>query len=105
MISKEEIQNLAELARLELTESEVESLGKDISDILEYVGQVSEATKDKTLTPGLSKVSPLVKNVLREDTPRGETDLLANKREMLLKALPEREGDYAVVRKIIQKDE
>ena len=41
MISKEEVLQLAELARLKLQEREVESLQKDISSILDYVGQVS----------------------------------------------------------------
>lgn len=110
MISREEIQNLAELARLELSEEEVLSLQKDISNILEYVGQISStqggtSLQGETLTSGLSKVSPLIRNVMRDDVPRSENDPLWGKREALLAALPRREGDFAVVRKIIQKDE
>ncbi|TSC69173.1 MAG: hypothetical protein G01um101456_317 [Parcubacteria group bacterium Gr01-1014_56] len=100
MISREDIQTLAELARLEVSEEETASLQKDISNILDYVGHVSavssaEGEKD----PGLNR------NVLRRDVPRGESDPLADTREQLLEALPKREGDYNVVRKIIQKDE
>ena len=113
MISKEEIRGLAELARLEISEAEVALLQKDISNILEYVGQIRAVQGDGqclTLDQGssrlnLSKVLPLVHNVMREDVPREESDVLAGKRESLLAALPKREGDYAVVRKIIQKDE
>lgn len=100
MISKEEIQNLAGLARLELSDTEVESLQKDISNILNYVGQVSAV---KVEEGGGEK--QLIRNVLRADTERISNDLLADKREALLAALPKREGDYNVVRKIIQKDE
>ena len=45
------------------------------------------------------------RNVMREDAPRGEEDPLAGKEEALRAAFPSREGDFNVVRKIIQKDE
>ena len=100
MISKEEIQTLAELARLEISEGEVVSLQKDISNILDYIGQISAVSEDVgTGEKGLTR------NVMRSDTPRADEDALSNTREQLLEALPKREGDYNVVRKIIQKDE
>jgi len=104
MVSKEEIVNLAELARLKLTEEEVAGLQKDISSILEYVGQLNSFQGD-TLTPELSKVSPLVHNVMREDTPRETEDPLSGKEDVLRAAFPKQERGYNVVRKIIQKDE
>ncbi len=100
MISREEILNLATLARLKLTDAEVTGLQKDISNILEYVGQVSN--RGDALTPGLSKASPLaLRNVMRKDEPAP----VLGAREDLLGAFPKREGDYNVVRKIVQKDE
>lgn len=98
MISKEEIQNLAELARLELGEGEIAGLQKDISNILDYIGQIA-AVSGEAQVP-----IPLVRNVMREDTPH-EGDLLQDKQEALRYAFPKREGDYVVVRKILQKDE
>ncbi len=99
MITKEEVLNLANLARLKLTDAEVEGLQKDISSILDYVGQVSAAPSQ---TPE-SKPEP--RNVMRDDAPRGAGHPLAGKEEALRAAFPKREGDYNVVRKIIQKDE
>lgn len=105
MVSTDDIKNLAELARLELSEREVEGLQKDISNILEYVGQISAVSTDNQVPV------PTTHNVLRADVPRTNDDLLAGKRERILAALPKRlpaqvgEGDYTVVRKIIQKDE
>lgn len=98
MISREEIQNLAELSRIKLADAEIAGLQKDITAILGYVGQVSAVAKE---TKGES-YSPL-QNVMREDMPRTAGDILTDKREALLKALPAREGDYALVRKIIEK--
>lgn len=99
MISKEEVQKLAELSRLQVSAEEVERLQKDISSVLDYVAQVSKVES------AAAQEVPLNHNVLREDTPYGEGSLMLGKREALLKAFPEREGDYNVVRKIIQKDE
>ena len=99
MISKEEIKNLAELARLELTENEVTSLQKDISNILDYVGQVSAVSTDVVVDV------PENHNVMREDTPRAIDNPLAGKEALLRKAFPKEEKGYNVVRKIIQKDE
>ncbi len=104
MISKEEVQNLGTLARLKLTDAETATLQKDISAVLEYVETVStvEIPQNDALR---DKGNPLLRNIMREDIPRSADDTLAGKQNALLEALPKREGDYAVVRKIIQKDE
>ena len=97
MISKKEVEALAELARLTLKKGEAEALGKDISSILEYVGQVS------AFSGNAAQTSAVVRNVLRDDTPRTDEDPFSGKREALVDAFPRREGDYNVVRKIIEK--
>lgn len=100
MISKEEVEALAALARLTLKEGEAEALGKDISNILDYVGQVKNFSIE-----GAQEERPVLRNVMREDAPRAGDDAFANKREAVIAQFPKREGDYSVVRKIIQKDE
>ena len=60
--------HVADLARLELTDEEIERLGSQLGAILEAVGKVSELD--------LSGVEPTshplaVVNVWREDEPRG----------------------------------
>lgn len=99
MISKEEVEGLAALSRLTLKSGEAEILQKDISSILDYVGQVSQVPLSD------ADKNPPLRNVMREDTPYTEGAMLLGKREALLKAFPEREGDYLKVRTIIQKDE
>ena len=84
MISREEINELATLARLKLTEEEAGALQKDISNILEYVGKIS------AFEAGAGETLPELRNVLREDVPRSEDDPLAGKHEALLAALPRR---------------
>ena len=43
MLSKEEIQHLAELARIKLSDKEKEGLKKDLSSILDYINKLNEA--------------------------------------------------------------
>ncbi len=104
MISKEEILNLAILARLKLSDGEVESLQKDISNILEYVETVStvEIPQSSALR---DKDEPILRNVMRDDAPRLADDALAGKEEALRSAFPKQKNGHNVVRKIIQKDE
>jgi len=99
MISREEVLQLAELARLKLSDKEVAGLQKDISNILEYVGQISQVNVEK------EKATPFNYNVMREDVPRADGDTMGGKEEVLRTAFPKKENDYNVVRKIIQKDE
>lgn len=99
MISKEDIQKLAELSRIKLTDTEMESLQKDISNILDYVGQVS------AVEGSAEKDAPLNHNVMRDDVPYGEDSQLKASREDVVSAFPRKENDFNVVRKIIQKDE
>ena len=98
MISREEVLQLAELARLKLSDKEVAGLQKDISNILEYVGQISQVNVEK------EKATPFNYNVMREDVPRAEGDTMGGKEEALRAAFPKKENNYNVVRKIIQKD-
>ncbi|HEY5383500.1 MAG TPA: Asp-tRNA(Asn)/Glu-tRNA(Gln) amidotransferase subunit GatC [Candidatus Paceibacterota bacterium] len=108
MISKEEVEGLAALARLDLSSGEVVSLQQDISNILDYVETISTAPMPdgEALRRGQEKIeAPLLRNILRADALREKGDAMAGKEQKIKEAFPKREGDYNVVRKIIQKDE
>lgn len=94
---------MAELARLKLSDNEVTNLQKDISNILDYVAQVSDVSTRNVAKD--QRTASLLRNVMRDDAPRTEGDVLAGKEEKLRAAFPKHEGNYNVVRKIIQKDE
>lgn len=84
-ISRDEVLYVARLARLALTEEEVERFSEQLSAIVDAVGKVSELD--------LSGVEPTahpldLANVWAEDEPRpplGQDEALAN--------APERDGD------------
>lgn len=91
MIKKEDIKNLASLARIEINESEAESLTKEVDSILEYVGQI------KSFSEGTEFKKPLLKNVLREDVLTNEPTEYT---EDILENAPKREGNYLDVKNI-----
>jgi aspartyl-tRNA(Asn)/glutamyl-tRNA(Gln) amidotransferase subunit C len=97
MITKEEIQHLAKLARLKLTNEEIKKYQGQISEILDYVGQLKkvDTTKVEPCTGGTE-----LKNVVREDVAE-EPD--KNRRERILKQAPLREGDFIKTRGVFEK--
>jgi aspartyl-tRNA(Asn)/glutamyl-tRNA(Gln) amidotransferase subunit C len=84
-ISTDEVLHVARLARLALTDEEVERLTEQLGAILEAVGKVSEL--DLTDVPPTSHPLDLV-NVLDEDVERPSLSL-----EDVFANAPEREGD------------
>jgi aspartyl-tRNA(Asn)/glutamyl-tRNA(Gln) amidotransferase subunit C len=68
MLSRDQVLHVARLARLELTETEVESLGSELSKVLDHIEKIEELG-DLTAVPPTSHVVD-VENVLRTDEPR-----------------------------------
>ena len=84
-ITRDEVLHVARLARLALTDEEVERLTEQLGAILEAVGKVSEL--DLTDVPPTSHPLDLV-NVLADDEPLPSLPL-----EDVFANAPEREGD------------
>lgn len=84
---------MADLARISLGEDEKESLRKDIDGILEYVGQIKEAS-----ISSVESWEPAVHNVMREDIP---TRVPGEYTEALVSAAPKHEKGYIKVKKIL----
>jgi aspartyl-tRNA(Asn)/glutamyl-tRNA(Gln) amidotransferase subunit C len=66
-LSMDEVRHVARLARLALTDAEVESLRSQLSDILAYAEQVGEVAASDV--PPTGHAYPLA-NVFRADEPR-----------------------------------
>ncbi|MDX6399040.1 MAG: aspartyl-tRNA(Asn)/glutamyl-tRNA(Gln) amidotransferase subunit [Gaiellaceae bacterium] len=84
-ITREEVLHVAKLARLELTDDEVERLTGELSAILEAVSKVSEL--DLSDVPPTSHPLAVV-NAWAEDEPRPSLPL-----DEVFANAPEREGD------------
>ena len=63
-ISREDVAHLASLARIDLSEAELERLGAELPDILQHVATVQEAVADGVAA--MSHPQP-ISNVFRED--------------------------------------
>jgi len=94
MISKEEVKHIAKLARIELTQEEVERFQKDLSSVLDYFKMLKEVKTDKvepTFHP-----SELKGNVAREDRVNSENI-------ELIKAFPEKKERYLRVKSVFKQ--
>jgi aspartyl-tRNA(Asn)/glutamyl-tRNA(Gln) amidotransferase subunit C len=77
-LSADEVRHVAELAKLRLTEAEIEQYAGQLSAILEYAERLQEV--DTSSVPPTPYILPLV-NVMREDVPApslSNEDALAN---------------------------
>ncbi len=94
-ISREEVEHVARLARLSLTDEEKARMGEELSSILGYIDQLREP--DTSSVDPTSHAIPMV-NVMREDEVRPSYPV-----EAMLQNAPEREGDFVRVPKIIEE--
>lgn len=93
----QQLEHLAELARLELTDVEKVKFGSQLSSILEYVNVLSRV--DTTGVEPTLQVTGL-ENVARQDRVLGcEADI----RELIVKNIPQREGDLLKVQGVFQQ--
>ena len=95
MISKEEVIHIAKLARLELTEKEIEKMQKDLSAILDYFDLLKKAPKIKKKT-GIHETENT--NGLREDKPKERNNSEAEK---IIAQAPDKKDDYIKVKTIL----
>ncbi len=93
-ITRKDVEHVANLARLELTESEKEQFERQLSAILKYAEKLNEL--NTTDVPPTSHAMPL-SNVMREDKAR--TSLPRNK---VFQNAPEEEDDQFKVPAVIE---
>ena len=89
-----DIEKLAKLARIELTENEKQTYLKDISAILGYVDQIKEVV-GKT---GEERKAGELRNVMRVDEVKNET---GGNTDSIVAEFPRKEKDYLKVKKIL----
>ena len=92
MITIKDVEHVAKLARLELTEEEKELYTKQLGDVLKYVDQMNEV--DTTNVKPMTQVVDF-SNVTREDIPNQEIS-----KEALMANAPEEENGFFKVPKI-----
>ena len=102
MITKQQVQHIAKLARLGITEKEEEKFAKELSSILDYIEKLKEVD--------VSNVQPtshpyFIENVMRKDeakNPASPTCRPASSAlsEKLLREAPETKDGYVKVKSV-----
>jgi aspartyl-tRNA(Asn)/glutamyl-tRNA(Gln) amidotransferase subunit C len=95
-ISRADVEHVARLARLALTEDELESLTRELDVILDHAARISAL--DTAGVPPTAHPLPLV-NVLRADEPRPGVD-----RDEVLAAAPAAEDGRFLVPRILAEE-
>jgi aspartyl-tRNA(Asn)/glutamyl-tRNA(Gln) amidotransferase subunit C len=95
-LSKEQVQHIARLARVGLSEEDVDHFSEQLSEILDYFERLSQV--DTEGVPPTAHTLPL-HNVMREnDEPAPSLD-----REAVLANAPLRDGDHFRVKVILEE--
>ncbi len=78
-LTKDEVRHIAKLARLTLTESEVEKFTTELSGILQYIDKLGEVNTDKVEPTAqvTGKVNSFREDVIREQPIASPDDLLS----------------------------
>jgi len=100
-ISKEEIKKLADLARIEIPENELDELGGEMDAILGYVKLIQQFHPDEVLPNVNTEEGSVVeelRNVMREDANPTESGTHSKE---LIAEFPESENNYLKVKKIL----
>ncbi len=91
MIEKKEVEKIAKLSRINLSEKETELMQKEISNILDYFKVLSEVD--------VSNISSFSFSYLNINTER--EDVVVEAKEDIKEYFPEKKGDYLKVKEIL----
>jgi aspartyl-tRNA(Asn)/glutamyl-tRNA(Gln) amidotransferase subunit C len=93
-IDRKTVEKVAKLARLQLSDEELDRYGQQLGAILDYIAKL-----EKLDVAGLEPLAQAVdtSNVFRDDVPRPGLP-----REAALQNAPEKNGDFFIVPKIIE---
>lgn len=92
-IDEKTVRHIGKLSRIELTDEQVATFGRQLASILEYFNKLAELdTSDVEPMPHAVEL----RNVLADDEPAASLDT-----EAALANAPAREGDFFAVPKVI----
>jgi len=93
-ISREDVQHIALLARMHLTDSEIDELTPQLSAILGHIAVLQEVDVSK-IVPSATVLAPI-------DTMRADVAAPSFPPDEILANAPEREDDYARVKAVME---
>jgi len=98
MLSKFDVEHIAKLARLDLTDKEKTKFAEDLSSIIGYIEKLSEVNIEKVepMTGGIN-----LESVVRKDE-KGKGIADDEMKSNIIKAAPSREDSYFKVPSILE---
>jgi aspartyl-tRNA(Asn)/glutamyl-tRNA(Gln) amidotransferase subunit C len=103
--TKEDLEKVAMLSRLNIQESEKEKFLEQIKGILEYVGQVSDMASDDIESSGGNNYADKFENSINKNITRKD-EILNNAEyytEKILNDAPQVEGKFIKVSQVLDK--
>ena len=97
-MKKSDVQSLANLARLDLTDEELELYSKNLTEILSFVDKLNEVNTDETN----SVESATVRNVFRDDVNPHDSSKYT---DVILREVPEPKDGFIKVKKILNTND
>ncbi len=94
MIGKDQVRYIAHLARLFLSDEEVDVSAKELGKILQYVNKLNEL--DTENVEPISHVNEVF-NIFRGDSPKDSFP-----RDEMLKNAPDTDGEFFVVPRVVE---
>ena len=88
-ISREDVLRVAELAYLDLTEDELATYGKQLNEILDYIGKLNELD-----TANVEPMAQVLTDQTADATLREDVEVPCNGAAELLKQAPDPEPPY-----------
>lgn len=94
-ISKEEVNQIAVLARLNLTESDIVKYQKELSGILDYIDQISKVdTKNIEPTAQVTGLTDVVREDIKVPSDLNRDEIFAN--------TPDKKDGYIKVKAVLE---
>ncbi|HKD77405.1 MAG TPA: Asp-tRNA(Asn)/Glu-tRNA(Gln) amidotransferase subunit GatC [Ktedonobacterales bacterium] len=97
-ISRDDVQHIAQLARMRLTDNEVTELATQLSGILEHIAVLQEADVS-AVPPSTATLTPIGPD---SATMSDDRIVPSYPPDELLANAPEREGNYARVKAVLE---
>ena len=94
MIERDQVRYIAHLARLYLSDEELEVYTKELGRILQYVNKLNEL--DTEDVEPISHVNEVF-NVFREDSPKDSFP-----KDEMLKNAPDTDGEFFIVPRVVE---
>ena len=100
MLTNKEVQHIAQLARIKLTEKEEEKFKNELSSILDYVNKLNELDTEKVRP--LYQTTGIV-NALRHDEHRKDFEMNEDLNEKLIGQAPHTQNRFIKVKSVLRK--